>query len=388
MRVLRVQAGIFGPELERQLRPTGLTMRFFPQSFEFSTLGGWIATRAAGHFTTVMTQIDDHVESLRVHAPAGAVQTRRLPASGAGPSPDRMFLGSEGALGVISEAWIKLRRRPAFRSTAVVLFADFYRGADAVRALSQSGLYPANCRLVDAEEAAFTGAGNGEDAILILGFESADRPVNIWMAQGLEICSNFGGRHQPEAQADKDTHKSGAAGQWRDTFFRAPYYREHAIARGVMRETFESAIPWDRFESFHRNVSEALRQAVRKATGRPGLVTCRLTHVYPDGPAPYFTYYGYGDKAKLVEQFWEVKVAGSAALVDNGGTITHHHAVGRDHREWYDRERPELFAEALKGAKRVLDPQGIMNPGVLVDAAPAAAGSARMQEPVSTETAG
>jgi alkyldihydroxyacetonephosphate synthase len=121
---------------------------------------------------------------------------------------------------------------------------------------------------------------------------------------------------------------------------------------------------------------------VRKATGRPGLVTCRLTHVYPDGPAPYFTYYGYGDKAKLVEQFWEIKVAGSAALVDNGGTITHHHAVGRDHREWYDRERPELFAEALKGAKRVLDPQGIMNPGVLVDAAPAAARSSHAREPV------
>src|SRR5207302_1573717 len=148
-RAARIQGGALGPDLEAQLRPHGLTLRHFPQSFELSTLGGWIATRAGGHFATLYTHIDDLVESVRAVTLDGIYESRRLPGSGAGPSPDRLLLGSEGTLGVITEAWVRVQARPTFKSSAGVQFADFAAGAEAVRAVSQSGLFPTNCRLVD-----------------------------------------------------------------------------------------------------------------------------------------------------------------------------------------------------------------------------------------------
>ncbi len=363
----RVQGGVLGPSLEQQLKPSGLTLRFYLQAWEFSSLGGWIATRAAGHYATVYSQIDDHVESLRVVTPAGTLESRRLPASGAGPSPDRMFIGSEGALGIISEAWVRLHRRPTFRANTTVRFLDWGKAVDAVRALTQSGLYPANARLIEKDEAKFTEAGDGSQHVLVLSFESGDHPLDAWMKRALELCADHGGSWDEQALKQKDSQRSGAAGNWRDKFVRGPYFREHAIARGVMRDTVETAITWDRFFDLEQRVKDATRQAIREVTGREGSCTVRFTHLYPDGPAPYFTWHGLGDKAKLPEQFWAIKKAASDAMLAAGGTITHHHALGRDHRQWYDRQRPELFARALKAAKRTLDPNMVLNPGVLVD---------------------
>src|SRR5579862_475160 len=170
-RAARIQAGVYGPALEDQLRPHGCTLRHFPQSFEFSSLGGWIATRSGGHFATLYTHIDDFVEALRVVTPTGVIESRRLPGSGAGPSPDRLFIGSEGTLGIITEAWMRLQDRPTLRNSASVTFSDFAAGAAATRALSQSGIYPSNCRLLDSDEALTVGAGNGSDAVLIVAFE-------------------------------------------------------------------------------------------------------------------------------------------------------------------------------------------------------------------------
>ena len=192
-RAARIQAGVFGPALEGQLRPHGLTLRHFPQSFEFSTLGGWIATRSGGHFATLYTHIDDFVESLRVVTPAGTLASRRLPGSGAGPSPDRMFIGSEGILGVITEAWMRLQDRPRFRAGGAVRFKDFFTAARALRVLSQAGLYPSNCRILDAEEAFNTGAADGSVAIMVLAFKSADHKLDAWTARALECCADFGG---------------------------------------------------------------------------------------------------------------------------------------------------------------------------------------------------
>ena len=174
----RIQAGATGPRLEEQLREHGLTLRHFPQSFEYSTLGGWIATRAGGHFATLYTHIDDLVESVRATTPRGLWESRRLPGSGAGPSPDRTLVGSEGILGVIGEAWVRVRPRPQFKASCGVEFDDFLAAAAAVREISQSGLYPSNCRLLDALEAGTTGAGSGEKSLLVLGFESAHHPVD------------------------------------------------------------------------------------------------------------------------------------------------------------------------------------------------------------------
>ena len=276
-----------------------------------------------------------------------------------------MLLGSEGTLGVITEAWMRVRPRPTQRASAAVEFDDFASGANAVRALSQSGLYPTNCRLIDPGEAAMTGAGDGSHALLVLGFESADHDVEPWMSRALECCSDHGGSWERRASAgggDRDA----AVGSWREAFLRAPYLRDTLIAIGILSETFETAITWDRFEAFHQTVLERVGAAVHEVCGA-GSVTCRFTHVYPDGPAPYYTILAPAARGSELEQWAQIKRAASDAVIECGGTITHHHAVGRDHRPWYDRQRPEVFAQALRAAKRAVDPSGALNPGVLID---------------------
>ena len=199
-RSARIQAGASGPGLEAQLGEHGLTLRHFPQSFEYSTLGGWIATRAAGHFAMGCTHIEDMVESIRALTPVGVWESRRLPGSGAGVSPDRLLAGSEGALGVMSEAWVRVLPRPTHRRSAGVGFHTFAQGAECVRALSQSGLDPSNCRLIDPREARMTMAGDGSRALLVLGFESADHPVDGALERALEICAEHGGEVQERAR--------------------------------------------------------------------------------------------------------------------------------------------------------------------------------------------
>jgi alkyldihydroxyacetonephosphate synthase len=358
-RSARIQAGPAGPRLEQQLAEHGMTMRFFPQSFELSTLGGWIATRAGGHFATLWTHVDDLVESVRAITPSGTWESRRLPGSGAGPSPDRMLLGSEGTLGVITEAWMRVQPKPSQRASRAVRFGDFLRAAEAVRAIAQSGLHPANCRLVDALEAAQTGAGDGKDALLVLGFESTDHDVDASLQRALEICRDHGGRADP---AQSDPAQPSAVGAWRSAFLAMPYLRDVLLQCGVLSDTFETAITWERFPAFH----EAVVGATRAALGEPCRVTCRFTHVYPNGPAPYYTVIAPARRGDEVAQWHEMKRAASEAIIAAGGTITHHHAVGRDHKPWYDQQRPELFAAALRGAKAAVDPRGLLNPGVLI----------------------
>src|ERR671914_180472 len=310
-RAARIQAGATGPELEEQLKWHGMTLRHYPQSFELSTLGGWIATRAGGHYATLHTHIDDFVESIRAITPSGAWESRRLPGSGAGPSPDRMLIGSEGILGVITEAWVRVQEPPACRESAAVLFDGFERGAEAVRAL----------------------------------------------AQALELGRDHGGEPREDAGP-----RGEAEGVWRDAFLRAPYLRDTLLAAGVLAETFETAITWDRFTGF---VSE-VRERTEAALGE-GRVTCRITHAYPDGAAPYFTVLAPARRGAEVEQWDEGKEAASDATAAAGGTITHHHAIGRDHRRWYERQRPDPFAEALRAAKAAVDPAGVLNPRLLID---------------------
>ncbi len=368
-RAARIQAGVLGPALEDQLRPHGYTLRHFPQSFEFSSLGGWVATRSGGHFATLYTHIDEFVESLRVVTPTGIVESRRLPGSGAGPSPDRMFIGSEGALGIITEAWMRLQDRPKYRAGVSISFPDFVTGAKAVRAIAQAGLYPANCRLLDPGEAANAGANQGDAAVLVVAFESADHPLDPWMKRALECCADFGGKFDAEAaktRTETAGAREGEAGAWRSTFLNAPYLMDVLVSMGMVSDTFETSITWDRFEEFHGQMMQTARDAVARVCGK-GSVMVRFTHAYPDGPAPYYTVLAPGRRGSELEQWDEIKAAVSDQLIKLGGTITHHHAVGRYHRPWYDRQRPEGFARAFKAAKRALDPHAILNPGVLVD---------------------
>ncbi|MBS1845387.1 MAG: FAD-binding oxidoreductase [Actinobacteria bacterium] len=376
----RIEAGATGPRLEEQLREHGLTMRCFPQSFEYATLGGWIATRAGGHFATKETHVDDLVESVRAVTPRGTWESRRLPGSGAGPSPDRLLLGSEGILGAIVEAWVRVRPRPEWKAAATVRFERFADACEAVREIVQAGLDPANCRLLEAVEAEMTGAGDGTSHLLLLAFESAHHPMEAQLRLAIEAAESHGGaadapRVSGPSAVDRpiDGEMQTAADWWRGAFLLAPYLRDTFVSCGVLSETFETAITWDRLEEFHANVMETTRRAVAEVSGAPRegrgapLVTCRFTHAYPDGVAPYFTVLAPAIRGGEVEQWDEIKAAVSEELMEGGGTITHHHAVGRDHRPWYDRQRPAPFAAALRAAKAELDPAAILNPGVLLD---------------------
>lgn len=378
-RAARIQAGLLGPELEAALRVQGLTLRHFPQSFQFSTLGGWIATRSGGHYATQGTHIDDFVEGLRMVTPAGVIQTRRLPASGAGPEPQRLLIGSEGTLGVITEAWMRLQQRPRWRASASVHFAGFGAAVACLRALAQSGLQPSNCRLLDAAEVAFAGVGDGRSPTLVLGFESADHPLHAWIARALELCADHGGQWQRDAvmrslqpgDDEPGALHQGAAGAWRKAFLRMPYWRDETTRRGVILDTFESAVTWQGFEAFYDGVKRDVGAAIARVTGQASAISCRITHVYPDGPAPYFSFAARGsdsgDLASALARWRDIKRECNAAVIRHGGASTHHHAVGRDHRSAYEQEVPALMRAALAGAKAVLDPRGVMNPGVLFD---------------------
>jgi alkyldihydroxyacetonephosphate synthase len=360
-RAARVRAGTPGPRLEAELKAHDLTARFYPQSFERSTVGGWVVTRAAGHFSTRLTHVDDLVESVRAVTPTGLWESRRLPGSGAGPSPDRMLLGSEGTLGVCTEAWLRVQPRPRHRWAATLAAPSFGAGCAAVRALLQTGLLPATCRLIDAGESRVSGTLDTGEAALVLGLESLEAPVEATGEASLALCRDAGLR-VVEAGV-----RGGAGDAWRSSFVRAPYVREQLVLLGLLVETFETAVTWDRLDALVTEVTEAATRAVREVCGE-GTVSCRLTHAYVDGAAPYFTVMAPARRGSELAQWDEVKAAASEAILAAGGTITHHHAVGRDHQPWYAAQRPEPFARALAAAKSALDPAGILNPGVLLPA--------------------
>jgi alkyldihydroxyacetonephosphate synthase len=358
-RLARIGAGTFGPRLEDELAPHGLTLRHFPQSFEFSTLGGWLATRAGGHYATGPTHIDDHCHALELVTPRGTLATHQHPASGAGPEPARLVLGSEGALGVITEAWMRVVPRPTFRASASVAFARFEQGVAAARALAQSGLQPANARLLDPEEARLHRVRFDGSAVLLLGFESADHPLTAWLARALELARDHGGTVVAGPSEKAQNSDDGEAGAWKRAFFAAPYLQSALLSIGMLADTFETACTWTQFAALHERVAHDLRAAGAAA------IACRFTHVYPDGPAPYYTFIAPLRLGDELAQWRALKAVASEAVHGAGGTITHHHAVGRTHLPWYRRERPALFGAAFAAIKQTLDPAAICNPGVL-----------------------
>jgi alkyldihydroxyacetonephosphate synthase len=369
-RAARIQAGVLGPDLEDHLRPEGLTLRHFPQSFPWSTVGGWVATRSGGHYATNHTHIDDFVESVRMLTPRGWWESRRLPGSGAGPSPDRMVLGSEGVLGIISECWLRLQKRPRFRATAGVAFANWAAGADATREVVQAKLWPANLRLLDPAEAAASAGLDGNQSLLIIGFESADVPQGEYIRQAVEIARAAGGKIDDNTINIDDgtgiaTGREGAVGAWRQSFIGVNAGLTNGL--GLLADTFETAITWDRWPEFDSYVREHVGKALDKTLGPGHHLSCRFTHVYPDGPAPYYSFSGKAAIGGEIEQWREIKAAATQAVVSAGGSVTHHHSVGRMHRDGWARQAPALQIEVLRAAKRTLDPNGILNPGVLFD---------------------
>ncbi|MCP5199686.1 MAG: FAD-binding oxidoreductase [Gammaproteobacteria bacterium] len=367
----RFQAGLLGPDLEAALKPHDLTLRHFPQSFPWSTVGGWVATRSGGHYATNHTHIDDFVESTRMLTPAGWFESRRLPGSGAGPSPDRLVIGSEGILGIISECWLRLQKRPRFRATAGVTFDDWASGTEAVRHVVQAKLWPANLRILDPVEAGMNAGLDGRRSLVIIGFESADIPQGPNLQAALAIARACGGQVGENDIAVDDGHgeatgRGGAVGAWRNAFIGVN--AGLTIGLGLLADTFETACTWDRWPAFDAAVRERVGRVLRETMGASATLACRFTHVYPDGPAPYYSFSGVVPRGGEQEAWAAIKAEATAAVVEAGGTVTHHHAVGRMHAAGWARQRPPLFGEVLRAAKRTLDPNGILNPGVLLEA--------------------
>ncbi len=359
-RVVHAQAGILGPDLDDQLRGHGLTVRHYPQSYYHSTLGGWVATRGAGHFSTLHAKIEDRVQALSVMLPDGRhAHTRALPASSVGPDPNRLWCGSEGALGIITDVRLRVLPVPKHTAGAGVVFKTFEQALEAAREIVQAGLWPAQLRLLDPFEHMMSSllAGRAASgALMILGFESATREVTTALAAAVEIAKGHGGQA-------RESGKEGATQAWRDAFFRQPYIRDTLLDYGIIGETFETAVPWSRLPDFYQNVRQATLDAVMKTCGAGG-VNCRTTHAYPDGISLYFSFFAHGRHGALVEQWAEIKAAATEAVMANGGTASHHHAMGRDHKPWARQEIPAEFRAAIRGAKRELDPKGILNPGL------------------------
>lgn len=361
-RSARIQAGMFGPAIEAALKPHGLTLRHYPQSFEFSTLGGWVVTRSGGHFATLYTHIDEFVQSVRMITPNGVMQTRRLPGSGAGPSEERIVCGSEGIFGIVTEAWMRLQTIPKFKATQTVAFDQWDDAVAACREIAQSGLNPANARLVSPLEAFSNGLGNGSASVLILGFESHNHHVDSMMDEALNIAEKHQGKWVKKEKSDK---RDKSADTWKNSFLAAPYLRDQMLRFGCIAETFETAVTWDQFDLFHKGVTEAAEKAIKDICG-VGTITCRFTHLYPDGPAPYYTIIAKGQTGKEMEQWDQIKKIVSEKLIELGGTITHHHAVGKDHQPYYQQQGSSTNEGVLSAIKSELDPHWVLNPEVLI----------------------
>lgn len=359
-RTVHAQAGILGPDLDAALKPHGMAVRHYPQSYFHSTLGGWAATRGAGHFSTLHAKIEDRVQALGVTLPDGRrVETRRLPASSVGIDPNRLWCGSEGFLGVITDVHLRCVALPKERVSAGVRFKTFQAALDAGRAMLQSGIYPTQLRVLDPYEHMLSRAFSGKaatGALMVLAFESGGAPLAETFAAAQDLCRQHGGEVQAEAAQE-------AVGDWRNAFFRQPYIRDAMLDYAIVSDTFETAVPWSAVPGFYAAVREATLKAVMKVCGA-GAVTCRSTHAYTDGCSLYFAFFGPGRHGSLVEQWWDIKNAASEAVMKHGGTMSHHHAMGRDHARWAREEIPAPFRAAVRAAKRELDPKGILNPGL------------------------
>jgi alkyldihydroxyacetonephosphate synthase len=366
-------AGTLGPEVERLLGARGLTLGHFPQSFEFSTVGGWAATRSAGQASTGYGRMDGLVVDLRAATPAGELVTRRVPASAAGPNLRELLLGSEGVLGIITDVTVRVRPRPEqqrFEAWSLPRFAD---GSEALRELEQAGAAPDVARLSDASEtrlslllashpastkllrAYLRTRGRAHACLTILGFDGEPAQITRRRARARAILRRHGALALGPAPA----------AAWAKGRFHGAYLRDELLRRGVLVDTLETATTWTHLGEVHRAVAEALRQALA-ACGTPGLVMCHISHLYPTGASLYFTFLARQQAGAELEQWHAAKAAATDAICAAGATLTHHHAVGHDHAPWLPREVGELGVEALRALKRRLDPVGIMNPGKLL----------------------
>jgi alkyldihydroxyacetonephosphate synthase len=370
----RLGAGLRGPEAEAALNREGVVLGHFPQSFEYATIGGFAATRSAGQASSGYGRFDELVSSVRLLAPAGELRTLETPHTAAGPALRELVIGSEGVFGVIPEVTVRVRPKPYARRYEAWIAENFEAGAEIVRALAQGPGLPEVIRVSDEEETEISLAlsgprgltGRGFDVYLglrrkrrgclvILGLEGNEESVARRRALAVRALRGGGAAYLGQA----------AGRSWEHGRFQGPYLRDTLMGMGAMVETLETSHTWTRLSELHAAVGTAIRGALA-GQGTPGLAFCHLSHAYADGASLYFTFISRAKRGEELEQWRAVKRAASEAIVAGGGTITHHHAVGRDHAPYMEDEVGKKGIEVLRAVKERLDPSGIMNPGKLL----------------------
>ncbi|MFB6933975.1 FAD-binding oxidoreductase [Streptomyces chartreusis] len=364
-RTATLQPGLRGPQAEALLAEHGFTLGHFPQSFEWASIGGFAAARSSGQASAGYGRFDEMVLGLTVATPEGTIDTGRAPRSAAGPDLRQLLLGSEGAFGVITSVTVRIRPVPQARVYEGWRFASFEEGAAALRRLAQDGPRPTVLRLSDETETliglAQPDAIGGSDAaqqsagcMAIAGYEGTDEDVAYRSEHAAAVLRDGGGTPLGEEPGER----------WAHGRYSAPYLRDSLLDAGAFVETLETATFWSRVPELYASVRDALTTTLTEA-GTPPLVMCHISHVYENGASLYFTVVSaQGEDA--VAHWEKAKHAANEAILGAGGTISHHHGVGTDHRDWYVREAGPLGIEALRAVKRRLDPAGLLNPGVLL----------------------
>lgn len=370
----RLGAGLRGPEAEAALDREGLTLGHFPQSFEYATVGGFAATRSAGQASSGYGRFDALVSSVRLLPPAGEISTLETPHTAAGPALREIVIGSEGVLGVIPDVTVRVRPAPSARRYEAWMAESFEAGAEIVRGLAQGPGLPAIIRISDEEETEGSLALSGPrgvagrlfegylgarkrhgGALVIVGFEGEEESVARRRALTVRALRHGGAAYLGQA----------AGRSWEHGRYQGPYLRDTLMGMGAMVETLETSHTWSRLGELHDAVGGAIRDAL-ESQGTPGLVFCHLSHAYADGASLYFTFIARARRGAEIEQWAAVKRAACEAIVAHGGTITHHHAVGRDHAPYMEAEVGRTGLDVLRAVKEQLDPAGIMNPGKLL----------------------
>ncbi|NEB64875.1 FAD-binding oxidoreductase [Streptomyces diastaticus] len=365
-RTATLQPGLRAPEAEALLAEHGYTLGHFPQSYEWATLGGFAATRSSGQASAGYGRFDEMVLALTLATPEGTLETGRAPRSAAGPDLRQLVLGSEGAFGVITSVTVRVRPRPAVRRYEGWRFASFDEGAAALRRLAQDGPRPTVLRLSDETETliglaqpdAIGASLEQPDAgcLAVVGFEGTEEDTAHRREGAAAVLRACGGTFAGDGPGER----------WAHGRYAAPYLRDSLLDAGALAETLETAAYWSRLPALYADVREALTATLTES-GTPPLVMCHISHVYENGASLYFTVVSaQGEDA--VAHWTRAKHAANDAILAAGGTITHHHAVGTDHRDWYAREAGPLGVGALRAVKRTLDPDGLLNPGVLLPA--------------------
>ena len=362
-RVAVLGAGMRAVVAERLLGERGYTLGHFPQSYEMATIGGYAATRSAGQASAGYGRFDELVVGLTAATPAGTISLTTAPMSADGPDLRQLLLGCEGAFGVITSVAVRVRPAPEARVYEGWRLPSFAAGSEALRALAQEGPLPTVVRLSDevetginlAEPDAAFATADGGGCLLIVGYEGTERRVAATRSLATERLQAAGAVRSDPAAGDR----------WRAGRFRGPYLREPALAAGALLETIETATFWSGLAALRASVTEALTQGLAEQGAR-GVVMCHLSHVYETGASLYFTVIA-GALADPIAQWTELKHAANQAILAGGGAVSHHHGVGRDHREPLAQLLGPVAIEALRAVKRSLDPAGILNPGVLID---------------------